>query len=351
MNYCKTYIEDLKEVTKNIKDIQNLNNRKILITGGLGMIGSSIADVLFTYNKENDANVDVYIASRNEDNSNSRFSGFDTNDKYHFIKYDVCKPLESDIKFDYIIHCASVSNPQAYVKQPVETMMSNILGLNNLVNYGRENGLKRLLYVSSSEVYGKNQENEPYKEGDYGFVDILDVRSSYPSSKRATETLCISYANEYDIESVIVRPGHIYGPTMSQNDMRVASHFAREASKGNDLIMKSEGTQLRSYCYVLDCASAILTVLINGENCNAYNISNKNSIVSIREMANSFAKAGNVKVKIENPSNEERKAFNKMDNSSLNSEKIEKLGWVPLFDMDTGAKHTVDSLLANTNTL
>ena len=113
------------------------------------------------------------------------------------------------------------------------------------------------------------------------------------------------------------------------------------AADGKDIIMKSDGAQIRSYCYMLDCASAILYVLLKGKKGEAYNISNPNSIMSIRELAEYLAKVGNVRLKFELPSQDEKKAFNPMNNSSLNSEKLCGLGWSGLFDAKLGLEHTV----------
>lgn len=116
-------------------------------------------------------------------------------------------------------------------------------------------------------------------------MDILNQRASYPSAKRASETLCIAYGIEYGVDTVIVRPGHIYGPSITESDSRASAQFTRNVVAGKDIVMKSAGTQVRSYCYTLDCASAVLTVLLNGQTGNAYNISNKNSICTISDIA------------------------------------------------------------------
>ena len=202
---------------------------------------------------------------------------------------------------------------------------------------------RRILYISSSEVYGNKKDNEPYLEDEYGYVDILDSRSCYPSSKRASETLCAAYSKEYGVDYTIARPGHVYGPTMTANDNRASSQFPRDVLAGKDIIMKSSGAQLRSYCYVLDCASAILTILLAGKNGEAYNISNKDSVVSIREMAESFAKNAGQKIVFENPSDIEKMAFNKMNNSSLNASKLESLGWKANFNLEQGVIATLDA--------
>ncbi len=199
----------------------------------------------------------------------------------------------------------------------------------------------RVLFISSSEVYGKKNTLEPFSEEEYGYVDLLNARASYPVSKRAAETLCVSYGAEYDVDIVIVRPGHIYGPTASEKDSRVSSAFAYDALKGRDLVLKSDGSQIRSYCYVLDCASAIIWTLMRGKSKEAYNISNPSSVMTIREMAEGFARAGNVSIRFEIPDSKEKSAFNPMNNSSLKSDKLQGIGWRGLFDAGSGTEHTV----------
>ncbi len=186
-----------------------------------------------------------------------------------------------------------------------------------------------------------NAENnsQPFTENDYGYVDLLNPRSCYPVSKRAAETLCVSYAAEYGADVVIVRPGHIYGPTASERDNRVSSAFAYNAARGENIIMKSDGLQLRSWCYCLDCAGAILKVLLRGENSHAYNIPGE--IMNIREMSEMLAKFGGVKLIREGALESERKTFNPMNNSSVDGAEIESLGWKNIFDAETGFEHTV----------
>ena len=169
----------------------------------------------------------------------------------------------------------------------------------------------------------------------------LNPRASYPSSKRAAETLCAAYKEEHGLDFVVIRPGHIYGPSITKTDSRASAQFTRNAKAGKDIVMKSAGTQLRSYCYTLDCASAILTALINGNNGEAYNISSRELVCSIRDIAEALAKAGNVNVVFENASETEKKGFNLMDNSSLNGAKLESLGWEPLYGISEGSEKTL----------
>jgi len=312
-----------------------------MITGATGMICSAVAELLFWLNKEFNANIRIVLAGRNRERMQQRFYCFKEEIDYSFLEYDATK--ENGIVFspDYIIHGASPADPVSFIKLPVKTMFANLIGLKSLLDIAREAPKTRLLYISSSEVYGKKEENRPFQESDYGYVDILNPRACYPSSKRAAETICAAYHEEYGVDFVVVRPGHIYGPSITETDSRASAQFTRKAKAGENIVLKSAGTQLRSYTYTLDCASAILTVLLKGECGEAYNISNPHSIVTIRELAECMAKTAGVKVVYEQASDQELKSYNMMDNSSLESAKLENMGWKGRFDIKKGIESTI----------
>ena len=336
----ETYRRDLDEVLSSF-DLGFLRGRSILITGASGLIGSTIIDLLLRYNETDDANVQVYAAVRTPEKAKQRFSA----DEHLFpVAYDALKPVTFDFAADYIIHTAGNASPDKYINDPVGTMMGNINGIRELLEYGLRSGTKKTLYLSSSEVYGRSEKNEPFTEQEYGYADILNIRSSYIMGKRASETLCASYASQFGSSVVIARPGHVYGPTAGPADKRVSSLFPRQAANGEDLVMKSEGRQLRSYCYCVDCASAILAILKDGVSCEAYNISNRDSVITIRQMAELVAAEAGVTLTMDLPTGAEKAAFNPMENSSLNSDKLEALGWHGLFPAEKGFGHTVDIL-------
>lgn len=328
----KLYKEDIKSSLSSALKIEELNNSKILITGATGLVCSAIVDLLIN----SDLNITVYAAGRSEKRVCERFDG-----KVIFVPYDATKPITFDADVDYIIHGASNASPNLYVNEPVETMQANINGIQNLLEYAHKKSVKKVIYVSSSEVYGRKESIEPFKEDQYGFIDLLNPRSSYSMSKRAAETMCVSYHAEYGVPFNVVRLGHIYGPSASRSDKRVSSDFAYKAAEGENLVLKSEGKQIRSYCYSLDCASAILSILTSGKTGEAYNISNKDSIINIREMAEYLAKAGGVELIFDIPSQTEIATFNQMDNSSLDSSKLESIGWKAVFSAQDGLEHTV----------
>lgn len=342
--YDNTYWDDVEKVIHTIPHVTELFHRSVLITGGTGMICSAVAELLFRLNRTRDADIGIILAGRSRERVEKRFYPFSEGTDYTFRQYDATKDEKLAVPADYIIHGASNASPAVFRSQPVETMLSNLIGLNCLLEMAARSHVKRLLYVSSSEVYGQKADNLPYGEGDYGYVDILNLRAAYPSSKRAAETLCAAYGAEYGVDTVIVRPGHIYGPSITDSDDRASAQFTRAAVRGEPIVMKSAGTQLRSYCHTLDCASAILTVLLNGENGQAYNISNRDSVVSIRDVAETLARAAGTSVAFCNPSDVEKKGYNLMANSALAAGKLEELGWKACFDLEEGVEMTVNLL-------
>ena len=337
----KTYLRDINRTLSNL-NLSKMNNKSILITGGLGLILSSVVDLLIIYDRRYNANIRIFIADINENGYISRYGRYQD---IKYIPYDATKTFNFDIDtdIDYIIHGAGVASPELYVSMPVETMLSNFNGVRNLLECAKEHNIERMLYVSSSEVYGTKDSEDAFDENKFGSVNINSIRSSYSEAKRASEVLCKSYSSEYNVDTVIVRPGHIYGPTASPRDKRISSEFAYLAAQGKSLEMKSLGLQKRSYCYSLDCAAAILVALLNGEKGESYNIGH-NEVTSIREMAQMLAEAGNVALKINEPTDSELKQFNPMNNSSLNNEKIKHIGYRDTFSVREGLFHTVEIL-------
>ncbi|MBH0116130.1 NAD-dependent epimerase/dehydratase family protein [Salinibacterium sp. NG253] len=334
-----SYWDDLRTALACVPDASKLHGTRILVTGATGVVCSSIVDILLFMNREHGANITVFVAGRSEQAAAERFDAFAAGDAgVIFVPYDATSSegvaLASDI--DYIIHGASNANPTLYLDRPVETMLANILGLSTMFDLARAKSAKKVLYISSSEVYGQREGTHPYAENDFGYLDILNERAGYPSSKRAGESLCVAYGMEYGIESVIVRPGHIYGPSVRSSDNRASAEFTRKAVAGNDVVLRSKGNQLRSYCYSLDCASAILTVLLHGERANAYNISNPQSICTISDIAEVIAEAGGVEVLYDTSAEAGPNVPSLMQNSSLASDKLEALGWKPAFDLERG---------------
>lgn len=319
----ETYLDDLKTVAELPLPWKKLDGCNILITGATGLIGSCLVETLMSRVGHN---YHIYATGRDAHRAKKRFSAFMNAPSFHFFNYDVMHPLPSNIEFQYIVNAASDASPASFVLNPVEVILCNIMGVANLLDYGRLHGLRRLLYVSSGEIYGEG-DGRKFTEDYSGYVDCTKSRSCYPVSKRAAETLCMSYMAEYGIESVIARLSHTYGPNFTESDNRVYAQFIRNVLRGEDIVLKSDGRQYRSWCYVVDCVSALLFILLCGEGGKAYNVADDQSNITIRELAEMIASIADRKVVFEKPSDVDILGRNVVSRSTFDTSLLEGLGW------------------------
>lgn len=330
------YVNALSSILS-VLDLSSLHGSRIMVTGATGMLGSCLVDLLRYM-----GNVRVIALGRDEASAKGRFGP--SADDYTFYPHDVCLPLiEIQETVDYIIHAASPADPLSYAQDPTGTLLANIQGAKNLLDYGLSHGMKRFLFVSSGEVYGQPDENmDDFTEDYCGPLDLSSPRSCYPEGKRAAEVLCQSYISQYGVDAVIVRPCHLFGPTMTRKDSRAVSEFFRNAADGQDIVMKSAGLLERSHCYVVDAAGALLLVLLKGERGLAYNIADGQCQMTIRVLAQQIAKAGSCQVVFRNPSEIERAGYSKVKRAVLNADRLERLGWRAAHDISTGIRDSID---------
>ena len=307
----------------------------ILITGATGLIGSCLVDLLMRHSF-----CHIYAMGRNSQRAEQRFADYWQQPRFHFIRHDICQSLECTENFHYIIHAASNASPNFFQQSPVEVMKSNLDGLCHLVEYGLRHQMKRMVYISSGEVYGEG-DGSVFTEESSGHIDILSPRACYPSSKRAAETLCAAYIQEYGADIVIARPCHTYGPYFTESDNRVYAQFIRNILNDEDIVMKSRGEQFRSWLYVVDCAVAMLLLLTKGNSGEAYNVANEESNITIRQLAEEIAKIGNKKVVFDLAENGNTTPITK---AVFSTEKLNQLGWKPLFSIEEGLAHTIQSM-------
>lgn len=333
----------LKEEYKNIfhivgSDIESLKGKSILVTGANGLIGSYIVDLLIYLNENSDFRINIYAMSRSSEKLKNRF-GINRNGLF-LLEQDLNEPLKYDYKSDYIIHAASNSHPLAFSKDPVGTMKTNLLGTMNLLESAKISGAK-FLYISTGEIYGNNVDR-PFVEDDLGIVDTKIARSCYPESKRAAETLCVAYNSQFGIDVNIARLCYVYGSTITADNSRADAQFLRNALNNENIIMKSKGSQRRTYCYVADVVSALLTILLKGISPEVYNIANPDSIVSVREYAQTLCNICGVKLQFELPDEIEAKGYSKQADSILDSSKLMKLGWRAIYNLNDGLTNTIN---------
>ena len=337
------YLQDIRSLFETGLDLSTLNDSRILVTGATGLIGSCLVDVLLTNPHRN---YQVYALGRNEERARQRFNNYWETADFHFIRHDISLPLDSDIRFDYIIHAASNASPNFFKEKPVEVIKSNIKGVENLMEYGLSHGMRRLLYVSSGEIYGERQQTDAdadntdvFTETDSGYVDCATPRACYPSSKRAAETLCVAYAAEYGADVVIARPCHTYGPYFTESDNRVYAQFIRNLLAGEDLVLKSRGEQFRSWLYVVDCAFALLTILLRGCKGEAYNVADEQANITIRQLAELLAETEGRQVVFD--IDETSGNTTPITRAVFSTEKLARLGWQSRTPIAEGLAHTL----------
>lgn len=343
-----TYQQDLDNAILSVVNIEKLCGTSIMITGATGLIGSYIIDILMNYNKKRDANICIYAMSRSIENLKKRFDNIKTKSLI-YIEHNVNEKPQFEVSADYIIHAASNAYPSAFHNDPVGTILSNILGTQYMLEYGKSHHTKKLLFVSSGEVYGQGDITlDSFEESYSGYIDSMQPRSCYPNSKRTAETLCSSYTKQFGLDTVIVRPCHTYGPNATIFDNRANVQFINSALNGKDIVLNSDGRQLRSYCYIADTASAILSVLINGKSSEAYNIANIEATSTIADFARIVAKQTGCKLIFQSPSETSLKERTFIMKQVLNSNKLEQLGWKGKFHIYEGIEHTLNSIVEST---
>lgn len=337
------YEKDILSLYDKGLNLSFLKGKRILVAGASGLIGSCIVDVLM---QNPDCDYEVWALGRNFQRLCKKFECYKQRDNFKTAQLDVTSDLGGlDCPdFDYIIDAASNASPNFFKKNPVEVMKANIYGVGNLIEFGMHHNMKRFLYLSSGEIYGEGN-GEPFNEKSSGYVDCASLRACYPSSKRAAETLCIAYAEEYDQDVVIARLCHTYGPGFTDSDNRVYAQFIRNVLNDEDIVLKSEGKQYRSWLYVVDAANAILQLLDKGENGNAYNVADEESNITIRELAEKIADIAGKSVVFDIPSDSQQGNTTPITRATFDTSKIQSLGWTPLFSLKNGLRHTIASKL------
>ena len=351
-NYLEntTYQKDVKRAWSILGGSKGFERKTVLVTGATGLIGSFLVDMFLYANLSWNAKINVLAVSRKRSNLIQRF-GENPDSGLCYIEQDISQPFEVKETIDYIIHAAGNAYPAAFREKPVETLLSNVTGTRNLLELARKNQNCPFLFVSSGEVYGGNTCLEyPLMENDYGYVDVLSPRSCYPMGKRAGENLCVSWMQEYGTPVKIVRPCHTFGPNVTESDNRATVQFMKNVIRQEDIVLKSEGKQIRSYCYVADCASALLFVLLNGEHAKAYNLATDETI-SIRGFADECANIAGKQVILQLPNQTEKEERTPIKNQILSDKALRELGWKKKFSIKEGMEHSIEIMRAFSKTL
>ena len=302
-----------------------IKNRKILVTGGAGFVGSNLCKNLALENEVIcvDNLITGNIANIKETN-------------LEFIKHDITRPFRDKVKkTDIIFNLASPASPVDYVNFPSETLLTNSIGMHNVLEAARSWG-SRVLQASSSEVYGDPLVH-PQKEDYWGHVNPVGPRSCYDEGKRFAEALCMSYFRKLKSDVVIARIFNTYGENMRVDDGRVIPNFISQALKNKPITVYGDGKQTRSFCYVSDMVNGLCTLIDSNISGEIFNVGNPDEYriidvaEKIRELCNSSSKITFKDLPKDDPSKRRPDIG-----------KIKKLGWRPMVVFNKGIKRTLE---------
>ena len=339
----KLYQEDIENTIKMTQEIEELKNKTIFITGANGLIGRFIIDTIMYLNRNKDFNTKIIANARNKEKLESLFKEYINMPTFKYYIGDINNKIECHEKIDYIINCASNTHPLQYSTDPIGTIMTNINGTANILDFAVNQKVSKTIVLSSVEIYGENVNNiDRFKENEMGYIDCNTLRAGYNEAKRCGEALCQAYIENKKIDVSILRLPRIYGPTVKSDDTKALSQFINRAINKEDIVLKSEGNQYFSYLYVADAVSGILRCLIAGKNGEVYNLGNLESDIKLKDLAQLIASTAGTKVIFDLPNETEKKGYSKATIARLDYTKaLTELNWKPVYSISNGIKRTI----------
>lgn len=326
-------LEDMEDIFNRDLPVERIFGRSILITGATGMLASYLCYYLLWLNEVKDANITILALVRSKDKCLKVFGKYAGREYFHAYEASLAEKLQIEEPVDYIIHAASLASPQYYKHNPVEVALPNAVGTYHLLELAREKKVRGFLYFSTGDVYGRMPDGiGAFGEEQIGIMDPLDEHSCYGGSKRMGEIWCAAYAREYGVPTRMARIAHTYAPTMDvEKDPRVFASFMKCLLEGQDIVMLSDGTAKRSFCYIADAIAAYLLILLRGKDGEAYNVVNMGEFLSIGMLAEKLASLEPEKnihvIRKERPKDDVYMENNSNHENIMSAAKLETLGW------------------------
>lgn len=341
------YMQDIHKIAHMDIPWDSLKNTTVVISGASGLIGSFLVDVLLSGRP--DLGIHVIALVRNGKRAKARFGQYLEKGNLDVVVADInCGvPDITCDKVRYVIHAASNTHPRAYATEPIQTILTNVVGTKNMLELGLKYNMDRFLFLSSVEIYGENRGDiEKFDEKYCGYLDCNTLRAGYPEGKRAGEALCQAYITERKTDIVITRLPRVFGATMLQSDTKALSQFLQKGVVAEDIVLKSKGNQQFSYIYVADAVSGILYSLLNGQCGEAYNVADAAMDITLAELAKIVADYVQRDVVFELPDTVEQVGFSKATKAMLESSKLKSIGWQAQYDLNISIANTLDIMRA-----
>lgn len=346
----KVYLEDIeKNVYSDKIDWKMLKDKMIFITGGTGLIGKLLVYTIAYANNIFNLNCKIIALVRNKEKATEIFKELIEEDsKLELIEGDICNSLNYVYEnIDYVIHAASQTSSKLFVEEPIKTINTAIDGTRNVLEFAKNKGVIKFIYLSTMEVYGRPDTDKKIDESCGNNLLTNEVRNCYPISKNMCENLCVCYSKMYGFSTNILRLTQTFGAGVNYNDGRVFAEFARNAIEKKDIILHTKGETKRSYLYTGDAVNAILITMLYGKNNEIYNVANETTYCSISDMASIVAKANNIKVKYDIEENIEKYGYAPKLCMNLDCRKIKQLGWKETINLEEMYSRLIKSMILN----
>ncbi|MDR1243417.1 MAG: NAD-dependent epimerase/dehydratase family protein [Deltaproteobacteria bacterium] len=342
--------EDLDQILSVPLPWEVFSGTSVLISGASGLLGSYCCEVLLRLNEINRlaAPVKVIAVSRNLQSSARRFSAYAGRPDLVLLQGDVCTGLPAwDEAADYVLHGASPASPTAMAADLLGTFEANVSGTRNMLKLAQAKQARKFLFLSSGAVYG-NMPPEVHSigENDFGALDPLTARAAYDEGKRAGETLCWLYADKFGLSASSARIAHTYGPGLKADDGRSFADFITAAAEGRPLVLNSDGSAIRYFCYLSDTTAGLFTILLLGESGQAYNLGSATECCSIRELAqlitDLFPERGlRITFPEQVPTTRQAGVTSRQIPIPFNTSKLKALGWMDRIKLAPGLRRTI----------
>lgn len=325
---------------------RELDGCRMLMTGGTGFVGSFILHLIASLRCRHGLHIDVLALVRSRKRLRDVLGGDWEGSWLRVVERDLRAPLslKNEGPIEYCIHAASNADPVAYRVDPLGTMMTNVVGTEQILQYlaGLDTKPFRIVYLSSVEAYGGHNREGILKEEDKGSFNPAVVRNCYPISKLAAENLCAGARLQLGLPVTVARMAYLYGPGDRLDDPKIVTLFLRMLKEGRDIEMHSTGLQRRSYCYIKDAVYGIMLLLLHGQN-STYNIANGGEEVTIAGVAQKltqlFGRPGGL-VRYEQPDQGELARFSPPEDNILDVSKIRALGFEAEVGLTQGLERT-----------
>lgn len=352
--------QDMEELVKRPGiDWARLKGSTVLVAGGNSLLGKCLVWLFCYLNEEKDFGITLYVLVRNLEKAQESYKAWVGHEYFNILHQDICDPLDMASKgaprqIDYLFHFAGSASARLIAQDPTGIIKANTLGTIRVLDLARTMQARNVVFASTREVYGRLPEDVTLiKETDMGVLDPLLPRNSYPESKKAAEALFVAYTQQFGVPSTILRIAHTYGPGMAiDNDGRIMADIIGAVVRKEDIVITSDGTARRSFCYITDCLDGMVRAMLSdsgptGSGPKVFNLANETEPYMIKEVAQMAADSFpglNLKVSL-SPEGEGafKGGYNPLPLVQLDTGRIASLGWKPLVPLQEGLRRTVAS--------